>query len=207
MSKTLTDRTIALAGLLQAVALVAQTANRGTVDPAPLETVIRSLFVRSPEETVDVYGDLGALRLGLQTLIGQLGANSSGRDMEIARYAMTLLHLERQLGKRKDLLEQIGTGLEGTERQLAHFHLTHETIMASLADIYVNTVSTLPPRIMVSGEHGHLQRPEIANRVRALLLAGMRAAVLWTQCGGNRWQLLFRRKALVNEATRLLAQI
>jgi high frequency lysogenization protein len=206
MSKTITDRTLALAGLFQAVSLVAQTARRGMVEQAPFEAVIRSLFVVDAEATVDIYGDLSALRHGLQVLQRQMGSSGEERDLELTRYALSLLTLERKLAARKDLLATISEGLQKAERQREHFHTTHDTVIAALADIYVNTVSTLQPRIMVTGEHGHLQNPDTANRVRALLLAGMRAAVLWNQSGGGRLQLLFKRKAFLTEAQRLLAQ-
>lgn len=207
MSKTLTDRTLALAGLFQAASLVAQTARRGMVEQAPFETVIRSLFVLNADATVDVYGDLSALRHGLQLMQRQLSGKVDEQDVEVMRYAVALLTLERKLAARKDLLNTITEGLQKAERQRDHFHTTHDNVIAALADIYVNTISTLQPRIMVTGEHGHLQNPDIANRVRALLLAGMRSAVLWSQSGGARWQLLFKRNAFVTEAQRLLAQM
>lgn len=207
MSKTITDRTLALAGLFQAVSLVAQTARRGMVEQAPFEASIRSLFVLDADTTIDIYGDLSALRHGLQVLQRQLGGKAEARDLELTRYAVALLALERKLSARKDLLATITEGLQKAERQRDHFHTTHDSVIAALADIYANTISTLQPRIMVTGEHGHLQNPDIANRVRALLLAGMRAAVLWTQSGGGRLQLLFKRKAFLAEAQRLLAQM
>ena len=49
--------------------------------------------------------------------------------------------------------------------------------------------------------------PDNANKVRAILLAGIRAAVLWTQCGGSRWQVLFKRSALLLETEKLLARL
>lgn len=205
MGKTITDKTLALAGVFQNAALVAQAARQGGVEHVHMEAAVRSLFVRNPGATLDVYGDLGALRLGLRTLVQQLEATEGERDLEITRYVVSLLHLERKLAKRKDLLNTIADGLDEAERQLNHFHITHDNVIAKLADVYVNTVSTLQPRIMVSGEHGHLQNPDNANRVRALLLSGIRSAVLWNQCGGTRSQLLFRRKALLTEARRLLA--
>jgi high frequency lysogenization protein len=58
---------------------------------------------------------------------------------------------------------------------------------------------------MVSGENSYLESPDMANKVRALLLAGIRAAVLWRQCGGSRWQLLFKRRAIIKAAETLLA--
>jgi high frequency lysogenization protein len=57
---------------------------------------------------------------------------------------------------------------------------------------------------MVSGEHGHLNNPAIAAKVRATLLAGIRSAVLWRQLGGRRWQLLFARSKIARAATELL---
>jgi high frequency lysogenization protein len=41
--------------------------------------------------------------------------------------------------------------------------------------------------------------------VRALLLAGMRAAVLWHQCGGSRLKLIIQRRPLLECAKGLLA--
>ena len=80
-------------------------------------------------------------------------------------------------------------------------------MVACLAETYSETVSTLSPRIMVTGEPNLLNRPEIANRIRALLLAGMRAAVLWHQCGGGRLKLLFQARKTVEQARQLLAEI
>ena len=59
---------------------------------------------------------------------------------------------------------------------------------------------------MVNGSQVHLNNPENANRIRALLLAGIRAAILWRQSGGSRWKLLVQRNALLREARSLLAQ-
>jgi high frequency lysogenization protein len=79
--------------------------------------------------------------------------------------------------------------------------------LANLAGCYSETISTLSPRIVVLGEHGHLSNPDVANTVRALLLAAIRSAVLWRQCGGNRLQLLFGRRKLIAEAQRLLSRV
>jgi high frequency lysogenization protein len=205
MSKTLNDRTLALAGLFQAVYLVNQVARRGMVDTLQFETSINSLFVTDPKTTLEVYSDtVQNLRQGFIVLRNQLGGDSSKREVELTRYMIALLHLERKLAKRKALLNTISEGLERTSRQAEHFSITHANVIASLADIYANTISTLNPRIMVTGEHGHLQNPDNANKVRALLLAGMRSAVLWRQSGGNRLQLLFQRRGILAEAERLL---
>lgn len=206
MSQTITDKTLALAGIFQAATLVDQVARHGSADPAAFETSIRSLFVTAPDTTEDVYGSSAQLKLGLESLLTQIGSGKGPRNIELTRYVIGVLHLERKLAKRRDLLDKISKGLERARRQVEHFSLTHDNVIASLADTYYTTVSTLTPRIMVAGEHGYLNHTANANQVRALLLAAIRSAVLWKQNGGGRLQLLLRRKAFLTEAQRLLSQ-
>jgi high frequency lysogenization protein len=59
---------------------------------------------------------------------------------------------------------------------------------------------------MVKGEQSILTGTDSRNMIRALLLGGMRAAVLWRQRGGNRVELLFRRKLLLRHCTELLEE-
>ena len=89
------------------------------------------------------------------------------------------------------------------ENQVSHFGLLHDNVMAALGGAYQDTLSTLRLRIQVHGDMRHLQQPDIANRIRALLLAGIRSARLWRQLGGHRWQLLLSRRKLL-EAVRTI---
>lgn len=205
MSNTLTDRTLALGGVFQSAYLVDQVARRGTVSQAEFETSLSSLFEISPTSTEAVYGSRFEIKRGLQTMAEQMEGDEDKRNVYIMRYALNLLHLERKLSKQPAMLKHIGEGLEDTSHQLKHFGLTHSNVVAHLADIYAQTISTLTPRIMVSGENNYLQIQENANKVRALLLAGIRSAVLWRQCGGRQWHLLFQRKKLLDSARQLIA--
>lgn len=204
MSKTITDQTLALAGITQAVAQVDSIARRGAFDRDAFETSLGSLFLTEPDSTEEVYGGVQGVRPGLEGLRTQLGNDPKLRNIEQTRYLIALLHLERKLGKRRDMLDHIGRGLENTRRQIEHFELNHPTVIASVADLYTETISNLAPRIMVRGEQGYLNVPDNANRIRALLLAGIRSAVLWRQSGGSRLKLLFRRRAYLEETQRLL---
>src|SRR5690554_7975531 len=56
--------------------------------------------------------------------------------------------------------------------------------MAALGGAYQDTLSTLRLRIQVHGDMRHLQQPDIANRIRALLLAGIRSASPAVATGG-----------------------
>jgi high frequency lysogenization protein len=197
MTHTTSERTLALAGIYQACRLVSKIACDGLADVAAQDICIRSLFVTDPPDTAAVYGGRATisdnLRIGLATLIEQFDQPDK-RDIELTRYVITIMALERKLMKRPALLQMLSAGIDKASAQAEHFSPSHENVIANLADLYVTTISTLAPRIIVKGEHGHLTNPANANRVRALLLAALRSAILWRQCGGNRWQLLWQRK-------------
>jgi high frequency lysogenization protein len=204
MKKTLTDQTLALAGMFQAAAQVQQVARKGRVDSEPFDALLKSIVTTEVANAEEAYGGVASLKEGLRALIANLGSDPGRRDVEQTRYVITLLHLERKLVKNRRLLDAIVRGIDNARRQAEHFPLTHENVIASFADVYANSVSTLTPRIMVTGEHGYLNQPESANKVRALLLAGMRAAILWRWAGGGRFRLLFNRRRYLEEAERLL---
>ena len=126
---------------------------------------------------------------------------------EQARYAASLIFLENQLTSRKDLLKIINTGILKAQSQSEHFGLFHENVLANFSETYQNTISTLQPRIMINGNPDYLSRTETANKIRACLLAGIRSAILWRQCGGTRWKFLFYRKKIQAEIQELLKQV
>ena len=207
MARTQADALIALAGVFQAAWLVNEVARRGAAPAEPYACAIESIFQVDPPDTLAVYGGIDRLGEGLRLVAEHLGGRPPAGDMQIARYVLAVLHLERKLVKNAQLMQRLGEGIERARAQAGHFSATHQNVVASLADLYVNTVSTLTPRIIVGGEHGHLTQPANANKVRALLLSAIRSAVLWRQNGGTRMQLLFGRRRLAAEAVRLSADV
>jgi high frequency lysogenization protein len=202
MPQTDQDRVIALAGMMQAAELVRDIARRGQALSEDVETCLASLIRIDAASSAAVYGGVDRLRSGLRLLEQQL---NHPQDMELTRYAVTLLSLERKLSRQADLLNVLRAGLEETIQNLPHFPVDHSNTIARFADLYLRTLSTLSPRVMVSGDPTYLSHPENANRIRALLLAGVRAATLWRQSGGGRLTLLLRRNPLLREVRRLLA--
>jgi high frequency lysogenization protein len=67
------------------------------------------------------------------------------------------------------------------------------------------TVSNLRPRVLVQGNALYLTQPRVVGRIRTLLLAALRAAVLWRQSGGTRIGLLLKRRRLIAAARRLVS--
>jgi high frequency lysogenization protein len=205
MRHSLEDTTLALAGIFQSTYLVREIAQRGVTEPALFEVCIRSLFELDPPDTEAVYGGRAGLREGLRLVAAQLGGPGGKRDFETTKYVVSVLHLERKLAGNASMLQRLRDGIERVRTQVGYFaSYTHENVVAGIADLYVNTISTLTPRIIVSGSHGHLNHAGNANKVRALLLAAIRSAVLWRQNGGSRLQLLFRRRLIAQTADRLI---
>ncbi|VAW73910.1 High frequency lysogenization protein HflD [hydrothermal vent metagenome] len=204
--KTNENRTLAFAGIVQALQLVQQIAYGRPYDVDAYQATLQSILLLNSDSVTEIYGSVEGVRSGLRLLQTQLMGNKQKPDAELSRYLVVLLHLERKLSKRADLLERLGKGVEHAQNQVAHFDLMHANVLAGLANTYAETASTLNPKIMINGDPSRLQDATVANQVRALLLAAMRSAVLWRQCGGTRIGLLFGRNKLTACATELLSK-
>ncbi|MDH5735269.1 MAG: high frequency lysogenization protein HflD [Gammaproteobacteria bacterium] len=198
------DRTLALAGIFQVASMVQQIARTGSASSAAMEISLETLFKFDSNNVLDIYGSPADISIGLRSLKKQLSGSNTKEDMEITRYVIGMIHLERKLSKNKTMLNKIADSLKTTQDKMDFFSLTHENIIASLAGLYQETISTLTPRILVDGEQGYLNQTSNANKIRALLLSGIRSAVLWRQCGGNRLQFLFSRKGYLEVASSIL---
>lgn len=205
MSARIQEQVIALAAVFQAASLVDQLARTGDIPEESTTPLLDSLFQQNPRQFSDIYGDAGhRLNAGLKQLKTVIEQQSCGINHEVTRYSMSLLHLERKLSKSADMLTMIGKGIQQASRQAEHFSVTHENTVAAVADLYKKTLSKLSFRIRVTGNPDYLQNPQTANKVRALLLTGVRAAMLWRQVGGKRWRFLLQRKAYIRACDELL---
>jgi high frequency lysogenization protein len=203
------DQTIALAGIFQALTLIQSIAYRGSYDPESYTTSLQSILNVNADTTLDVFGDKGAmgLKLGIKALLANLEPTSkSPQALEITRYFIAIAVLEKKLMRNPDMLDTLTRGIDRVRQQSEHFALDHENIAESLAALYKQTISELEPKIMINGERDHLHNKSHAARIRALLLAAIRSAVLWEQKGGVRWRLMFERRRIYTHAEELLAE-
>ena len=213
MQYTVKDRTLALCGIFQAARMVQQIARTGMHEQGAFEASIKSIFTLDSATPEGAYEGIDNIAYGARVLLNQLGpkkpesVDARSKEIEVTKYVIGVLVLERKLIKREDLLNIITKGVEKATTQLEHFPITHDNVIANLADIYSQTVSTLQPRIMVNGEQNFVSNTSNANKIRALLLAAIRSAVLWRQCGGNRWQMLFQRKVILAETQKIIDEI
>jgi len=207
MEKTITNQTIALAGLAQAVTLVQQIAKRGSADQEAMEVCIASTLKIDADDILDVYGGLAGLKTGLKQLEIQL-TEPRQVDPELARYASTLMYLEQTVMKHVAMTEAIGVAVRRAQASAEKAgRVLDDEVFEALAYGYQQTLSQLRPRVLVSGEERFLSDQRNGDRIRALLLAGVRSALLWRQAGGVRWKFFFIRASLQRKAQRLLATI
>ncbi|OBW91053.1 high frequency lysogenization protein HflD [Gallibacterium salpingitidis] len=200
---------LALAGVCQSAKLVQQLAHQGSTSDQDLLVTLESLVVTQPQQTLDVYGgNLANIKLGLATLLEQLNGKHGPLDLELSRYWLSLLALEGKLNSNSDKKKQLVDRIQYLPTQLEfHDSLIDSSMLAILAGIYVDIISPLGAKIQVKGLPLYLQQPEIQNRIRACLLAGIRSAVLWRQVGGSKWKLLFFRSRLIQAAQQLYSSL
>jgi high frequency lysogenization protein len=207
MKHTKRELAIALAGVFQAASLVKQIATTGMANSAVIESSLETLFKFDADSVEEVYGGVAGIGTGIREMNRQFSSSKAERDLDITRYVISLLTLEKKLSSNREMLDQIGNTLENIKSGLDYFSLMHENTILKIGQLYRDTVSNLSPRIIVSGEQTHLGNEQNASRIRALLLAGLRSAILWRQCGGSRLSVLFNRKRYENESTLLLREL
>jgi high frequency lysogenization protein len=207
MQYSLSTQIIALAGLCQALKLVQSVARSTQLDNSVFSQVLSSIAVTDADDPIQIFGnDISNLKTGLQTVVDQLG-DKPQKDVELTRYIVGVLALERRLTKTPANLKKLTDKLQHLQRQLQHFSITDDNVLANLADMYSDCISSLGGRIQIYGQPDLLKQVSVQHKVRSLLLAAIRSAVLWRQAGGSRLNFIFKRRKLVAQAKQLLAQL
>ncbi|MDE0951278.1 MAG: high frequency lysogenization protein HflD [Halioglobus sp.] len=199
----LEQQTIALAGVAQAARMVDQVSKTGSYPLEFLEPSIHSLFVFDPHTTADIFGGIPGVKLGLHNLSSILADKNAQENHEVVRYVFSMIYLERKFSARADMMAVVRTRLEHTSFRAEHFSSNVNALCHSISGIYQDTLSQQRFRIKVSGSAQHLQDSKNADVIRALLLAGVRAAFIWRQLGGRRWRLLMQRRKLLEASQNL----
>ncbi len=200
------DQTIALAGVYQAATMAHELANSGAIrDQKSWDVSLNSLYKLDASSTEDVFdNNMSGLALGYNSLIKSF--NKDSYYINVIKYTITLLTLAGKLQSRPEMMDSIQKGLSDSKVLQKPDDPLNAAVVAKLAQIYSKTISQMQPRVIVAGQPFHLKDQAITEKIRAILLAGIRSAVLWKQVGGNQLQLLFKRKMYIEEAKHLLAQ-
>lgn len=210
---------VALAAVAQSAALVRDLAYEGEVPQRQLAACINPLLQLSASSVDDVYPELPDLTRGFQILQEMFSNDRVKQHGDVIRYTLGMLLLRNKLmadgemqevlRRRLQYLDPLPAGeayLDGDSLREADDNpqFSHqERILQQLANLYQDTISTLSYRIQVQGKIDNLKNERIANSIRALLLAGIRSAVLWYQLGGRRWRLVVYRKRIKETASNI----
>lgn len=194
MSNTIDDRVLALAGLVQALAQVRRIADTGQSETRQVQAALDSVFRIDAASAEAVYGDAGDLRGGLRLLRDYL--SKGNKDEALGRLALAVLQLERRFVRSGGITSKVQAGLRQLAGEAKAQGSAHPDVIAELARLYADTISNLRPRVMVQGNPHYLGQAGVVSEIRALLLAALRAAVLWRQMGGSLWDFVFRRREM-----------
>ena len=193
------DKNLALAGVFQAAELVRQAACHGTWSGYAATACLDSLFALESDSVEDIYGRRERMRLGLETLLAVL----DGRDeyADTLRYAVGMIQLQKRFSRAGKLQADVGETLSDVANADPEQpkHEREDQQAHTIAELYARTLSTLTPRIMVSGKPQYLQNERTTDWIRTLLLAGVRSAMLWQQLGAGRLELMFGRKKIATD--------
>jgi high frequency lysogenization protein len=227
------NRALALAGVFQATQLTHMTALTGRQSIGEsgnfyFEQLIKACLNIRPTnsknncQTLDFFNQLADISLGLKTLESSITqpftSTPKSRLPKLSNtklpmsYAMGLIHLEKKVYSNPEFVKIIEQSQQKILKQLSFFdnNYLHPSIIANLAQTYVDTAGQINPRIMVRGNAEAFKDSAHTNRIRASLFTGLQMAHLWRQLGGSSWSMIFSKRKLlkdIQELARLQYQV
>lgn len=212
----LRSETIALAALFQACNQIQKIARTGYADSHASAAIIRALIITDAKTVDDIY-DPHKLVVGLKQLITSftsINGEKQESTIEITKTAFKLIALEQAIEKNAQIFNRLGQSIDNLRLSILSNHsdyeegnadtVLQEDCIKEYANLYQSLISPNFPKLIIYGEEQYLRISENQDQIRALLLAAIRAIVLWRQVGGRRRFFIFRRKSLLDTAKTLL---
>lgn len=206
MQHDLYQITLALAGMIQSTSLAKELAATGKVNEEAFASSLHSIFQTEPKTVAEAFGGVEKLKIGLENLIDFLNNTTKKPRLQL-RYLLSLIRMQKKIMRHHKIRDQLQQRLQQITKQVNYFSLTHPTVVSNIADSYLNAVNPFRVRIYIWGNQRVLAVQDNLAKIRALLLAGIRSAVLWRQVGGSRLQLLFSRSKIKSIAEKILVEI
>ncbi len=203
--KEIAERTLALAGVVQAAQLADRLACTGEAPEESIASSVGSLFAFNPASTEAVFGGAQGVKFGLRTLC-DITEGGMGRYGPAIRYARDMISLEKSMRRDLSMGSILHHRLESLQRNRSISAEDIDDVCTELNNIYQDTLSTMTPRIRLNGIRRHLSDNSVAHRLRGLMMAGVRAAMLWRQVGGSYLRLLTERRQMQRAARGWLEQ-
>ena len=109
MSRPLSERVVALAGVVQALAQVRRIAETGQSDAGAVQTMLDSVFRIDADTPQAVYGSAADLAPGLRLLRDYF--NKETADDGLPRLALAVLQLERRFVGETNTVGAVASGM------------------------------------------------------------------------------------------------
>ncbi|NVK22647.1 MAG: high frequency lysogenization protein HflD [Kangiellaceae bacterium] len=197
------DSVIALAGICQALECVRKIAKTGEADAIDMEVMFESVLKIDAQSTEEVYRNHKYLHTGMKVLTEQLSGSKTESDF--GRYLVGVLNLQKRFMSDHNMQEIMQSRLAQTNRLFNYQQSINHEVIEQLANIYKDTISSYSTKIQVTGNGKYLEQAANQAKIRALLLAAIRSAVLWQQVGGKKRQFLLSKNRIVETAKALMA--
>ena len=183
----LKNETISLGAIYQACNEIKKIAWQGEINNNIIEPLINSVYQTTSEEIEDVFISIKRLNSGLDFLRRQLVGDAFSRDGEVSRYFEAIGILVKNMNKKDDVLNKLRTELTKQSMPINEDNLDQHALF--LSELYLSTISTVEPRIIVNGDNKYLTDKKNAAMIRSLLLCAIRSYILWQQSGGSKFRI------------------
>ena len=197
----LKNETISLGAIYQACNEIKKIAWQGEINNNIIEPLINSVYQTTSEEIEDVFISIKRLNSGLDFLRRQLVGDAFSRDGEVSRYFEAIGILVKNMNKKDDVLNKLRTELTRQSMPINEDNLDQHALF--LSELYLSTISTVEPRIIVNGDNKYLTDKKNAAMIRSLLLCAIRSFILWQQSGGSKFRIFIFKKKIAELAVKL----
>ena len=197
----LKNETISLGAIYQACNEIKKIAWQGEINNNIIEPLINSVYQTTSEEIEDVFISIKRLNSGLDFLRRQLVGDAFSRDGEVSRYFEAIGILVKNMNKKDDVLNKLRMELTKQSMPISEDNLDQHALF--LSELYLSTISTVEPRIIVNGDNKYLTDKKNAAMIRSLLLCAIRSFILWQQSGGSKFRIFIFKKKIAELAVKL----
>lgn len=206
--------TRALAALYQCCSQIIRIANTGFWDDHAAAAMIRAIGVTDPRTVDDIYS-VDQLKTGYEFTakilsmngIASIASNGDNDAVAILTLANKTMALAAQLTSRDKVYNELGSRIDTFHNRMVSEipgfmdgdiqMVLRQDVLRECASIYQSLISPNFPRLMIPGQESCLRESDVQDKIRAMLLAAVRAYVLWEQLGASRLLLWFHRGRIV----------
>ena len=197
----LKNETISLGAIYQACNEIKKIAWQGEINNNIIEPLINSVYQTTSEDIEDVFISTKRLNSGLDFLRRQLVGDAFSRDGEVSRYFEAIGILVKNMNKKDEVLNKLRIELTKQSMPIKEDNLDQHALF--LSELYLSTISTVEPRIIVNGDNKYLTDKKNAAMIRSLLLCAIRSYILWQQSGGSKFRIFIFKKKIAELAVKL----